>query len=34
MRNLFLDRTLLVPTMGKDESNFFQLPDVEGVARP
>jgi hypothetical protein len=32
MRNLFLDRSLLVPTMGKDECNFFQLPDVEGAA--
>jgi hypothetical protein len=34
MRNLFLDRSLLVPTMEKDECNFFQLPDVEGVGRP
>ena len=34
MRNLFLDRTLLVPTMGKDECNFFQLPDVEGFGLP
>jgi hypothetical protein len=34
MRNLFLDRSLLVRTMGKDECNFFQLPDVEGVTGP
>jgi hypothetical protein len=25
MRNLFLDRSLLVPTMGPDRSGFFQI---------